>query len=169
MRIDLHQFLIILSRRRRPALQAFVLVSLIVVLLGLISTPRYDASALLLVGENLSDRTTPTELSARQAEDNVISLALIAGTDDVLGEAAQTVGWEKLFPGQQTHGGADPGSVLDKLRNLLGPADQGAVKAVPAKNERIDLSPSARTERMAAQISALQRAVVVKPEAKASL
>ncbi len=169
MRIDLQQFLFILHRRKQAAIRAFVIVGLIVVFLGLVSTPRYDASALLLVGESLSDRPSSAEMTARQAEDNVVSLALIAGTDDVLGDAAQAVGWEKLFPGQQAQGGGDLRSMLHRLRVLIGMAEPAEGKAPATKNERIDLSPSARTERMAAQISSLQRAVVVRPEAKASL
>ena len=86
-------------RRRRAAIAAFLVICILAVGVAFVVTPRYDAYALMLVGENLSDRGG-SDAAARQSDENVVSLALIAETDDVLRDAAQSVGWDRLFPGE---------------------------------------------------------------------
>lgn len=111
MRLGPDQFLSVLTRRKWSATTAFILFGAGIVALGIMATPRYDAYALLLVGERLADRRA-TDLTEKQAEDNILSLTLIAKTDDVLTQAAEAIGWERLFP----NGGA---STLDKVSEGL--------------------------------------------------
>jgi uncharacterized protein involved in exopolysaccharide biosynthesis len=84
----------ILLRRKRPALVAFAAVVGIVLIACAFITPRFEASALLVVGQGALDG--PTQ-SLRKIAESSISLARIAESEEVIRRAAEEVGLARLI------------------------------------------------------------------------
>src|SRR5437879_5674364 len=90
-----------LRRRKVVALAVFLTVLGASLSAYLLAGRRYNAEALLLVGNGVTVLNGDTERSgSRSVVDptGIYSLARIAQTDDVVREAANKVGLQRLFP-----------------------------------------------------------------------
>ncbi len=126
----------VLLRRKRPALVAFSAVVGAVFIACSFITPRFEASALVFVGQGALDEA-PQGL--RKTAESSISLARIAESEEVIRQAAQEVG----------------------LANLVGPTDsalKGTWRGMPIIGEFLSFLPSdpARSRR---EITALDLAI----------
>jgi uncharacterized protein involved in exopolysaccharide biosynthesis len=115
---------------------------------------RYDAEALLLVGNRVTERS-----ESRSVVDptGINSLARIAVTDDVVREAANKVGLQRLFPDldQKKRNG---GTLISILRGAA--AKLGLERLIPADQTRRDDG---------ILISMLRRSMSVQAEGKTDL
>ena len=143
-----------LRRRKVVALTVFLTVLGASLSAYLLVGRRYDAEALLLVGNGVNERS-----GSRSIVDptGINSLARIAATDDVVREAATKVGLQRLFPDldrMQPNGG----TLISILREAA--AKLGLERSPPADQTR---------RKDGILISMLQRSMFVQADGKTDL
>jgi uncharacterized protein involved in exopolysaccharide biosynthesis len=143
LQLDSTQILRVLWRRKLSGALGFIVVVAGAAAAFLLATPRYDASALISIGDVPSRSDTPRD---KAIEEELLSIAVVADTDDVLRVAANRVGFDKLF----SH-------LEERLRK-----SQAGLRALPGGETRT----GPETDIL---LPDLRRALSVKPEAKTSL
>ena len=141
------QFVSVLWRRRVSAVCAVAAVVAAAAGVFAFATPRYDASNLILVGDDVSIKDdTPKD---KTVGEDLLSIAVIAATDDVLREAANRVGFERLFLNwkdllnrSESPGKGLPREGVSKNDTLL-----------PALRNSLSVKPQAKTNLIAIEFS----------------
>ena len=105
MSIDLAEFAALVWRKKRLVLGVFAFSVALANLLYVLSTPRYEASVLLFMGQNSSKSDNG---------DKVSTVAEIVYTDDVLRDAISRVGFSRMHDSRSS-------AIFEELREHLQP------------------------------------------------
>jgi uncharacterized protein involved in exopolysaccharide biosynthesis len=169
-----------LRRRKVVALAVFLTVLAVSLSAYQLVGRRYNAEALLLVGNGVKDSDSRSVVDSRSIVDptGINSLARLAQTDDVVREAANKVGLQRLFPDLdriQPNGGR-LSSILREaaaelgLKRLLSADQISILREAAAKLALERLLPAHQTRRKdEILISMLRRSMSAQAEGKTDL
>jgi uncharacterized protein involved in exopolysaccharide biosynthesis len=125
-----------LRRRKLVALAVFLTVLAASLSSYQLVGRRYNAEALLLVGNGVKNSESRGVVDSRSIVDptGINSLARLAGTDDVVREAANKVGLQRLFPDLDRMQQPNGGTLISILRETA--AKLGLERLLPAHQTR---------------------------------